>query len=86
MNANERATHLAQELAGFLCLRAPCRGVALMAMAKLIGQQVALMEPETPADLLNATFALARDEMRVRALGEQLHAAGLGALMPERQA
>lgn len=59
---------------------------ALLALAKLLGQTVVMVDPRNPADLLECAHTVARDEMRLRATAQALQAAGLGALMPVRPA
>ncbi len=59
---------------------------ALLALAKLLGQTVVMVDPSKPAELLDCAHHVARDEMRLRATAQALQAAGLGALMPVTRA
>ncbi len=59
---------------------------ALLALAKLLGQTVVMVDPAKPAELLDCACHVARDEMRLRATAQALQAAGLGAIMPVTRA
>jgi hypothetical protein len=79
---SDAANALANEVAAFLTLRdVPC-AVALLAMAKLLGQGAAQFGAHDPEGLLQVCCDNARDEMRMRRTALALRAAGLGALMP----
>ena len=60
--------------------------VALLAVAKLLGQMVVIFDPRGPAELLEGVHMAAQDEMRQRATFQALQAAGLGAIMPVKPA
>lgn len=83
---NDAANALANEVQAFLHHRnVPC-AVALLAMAKLVGQGAAVYGGQDPAGLLQVLCDNAREEMQLRRTAEALRAAGLGALMPVQRA
>lgn len=61
------------------------RPLALLAVSKLLGQLVVIIDPAQPQEMLDCAYHAALDEMRLRATAQALHAAGLGAIMPVRQ-
>lgn len=83
---NEAAFLLMRDLAFFINQRGGSTPVALLAIAKLLGQTCAFMDASNPEGMLAAALDVARDEMRLRALGMRLQAAGLGRIMPVRLA
>jgi hypothetical protein len=82
---NDAATALANQLAGFLNHSNVSCAVAITALAKLLGQGAARFGGPLPDSLLEAACNHARQEMRLRRVGDRLHAAGLGAIMPMGQ-
>lgn len=83
---NAAAIALMAEVSAFIGARQPSAGVALLALAKLVGQTCVFIDPHNPAELLDCSFHAARDEMRLRGLAWRLHVVGLGAIMPVRPA
>lgn len=79
---NNAAIALMGEVAAFINYRQVSPAVALLALAKLIGQSVTVLDPQRPDELLDCAFHVARNEMRLRAVATRLQAAGLGAIMP----
>jgi hypothetical protein len=79
---NDAASALASEIAAFVTHRNVSCAVAILAMAKLLGQGAVQFGGPDQAALLDAAFRHAQQEMRLRATAQQLKAAGLGALMP----
>lgn len=83
---SDAANALASEIATFIWRRdVPC-AVALLALAKLLGQAASQFGGQDPAGLLEVCCDNARDEMRQRRTAQALQAAGLGALMPVSRA
>lgn len=83
---SDAANVLANEITAFVCHRNVSCQVALLAMAKLVGQGAAVYGGQDPAGLLQVLCDNAREEMQRRRMAQALRAAGLGALMPVQRA
>lgn len=84
--AMDAAMVLAREIGAFIGHRQVPAAVAVIAMAQLLGQSCAHLAPGDEAALLEKAFGVARQNMRLRAVAQQLEAAGLSALMPVSKA
>ena len=83
---NNAAYRLMFEISAAINARGVSPATAILALAKLLGQTAVMVDPSKPAELLDCACHVARDEMRLRATGQALQAAGLGALMPVTRA
>lgn len=83
---SQAANELASETSLFIQHRTVSAPVALLAMAKLLGQGAVVFGGNDPAGLLEVLCSNARDEMQMRRTAQALQAAGLGALMPVTRA